>query len=108
MKLNLRALLLAGAILWGGVLLIMSVANSVCSGYGGAFISLMASVYPGYHGTASVVDVIVGTLYAAFILALFESFVSWGLGATWVMPSWFLVFFGVLAFRPSGLMGTWG
>jgi branched-chain amino acid transport system permease protein len=49
-----------------------------------------------------------GTLYAAFILAIFESFVSWGLGATWVMPFWFLVFLGVLAFRPSGLMGTWG
>jgi hypothetical protein len=66
MKLNLRALVVAGAILWGGVFFMMSVANAVCSGYGEAFISLMASVYPGYHGTASVVDVIVGTLYAAF------------------------------------------
>ena len=27
--------------------------------------------------------------------------------ATWVMPFWLLVFLGVLAFRPSGLMGTW-
>jgi len=48
-----------------------------------------------------------GTLYAAFILAIFEAFVSWGIGATYVMPFWFLVFLGVLAFRPRGLMGTW-
>ena len=49
-----------------------------------------------------------GTLYAALILAIFEALISWGLGATWVMPFWFLVFLGVLAFRPTGLMGTWG
>jgi branched-chain amino acid transport system permease protein len=49
-----------------------------------------------------------GTLYSALILAIFESFISWSLGATWVLPFWFLVFLGVLAFRPSGLMGKWG
>jgi branched-chain amino acid transport system permease protein len=49
-----------------------------------------------------------GTLYAAVILAVFEAFISWSLGATWVLPFWFMVFLGVLAFRPSGLMGTWG
>jgi branched-chain amino acid transport system permease protein len=49
-----------------------------------------------------------GTLYASLLLAIFESFVAWGLGASWVMPFWFLVFLGVLAFRPRGLMGTWG
>ena len=49
-----------------------------------------------------------GTLYAALILAILEAFVSWALGATWVLPFWFLVFLGVLAIRPSGLMGTWG
>ncbi|NIO05898.1 MAG: hypothetical protein GTN74_15240 [Proteobacteria bacterium] len=49
-----------------------------------------------------------GTLYAALMLAIFESFVGWGLGASWVMPFWFLVFLGVLAFRPRGLLGTWG
>jgi branched-chain amino acid transport system permease protein len=49
-----------------------------------------------------------GTLYAALILAILEAFVSWGLGATWVLPFWFMIFLGVLAFKPSGLMGTWG
>lgn len=49
-----------------------------------------------------------GTLYSALILAVFEAFVSWALGAIWVLPFWFLVFLSVLAFRPSGLMGKWG
>ena len=49
-----------------------------------------------------------GTLYAAVILAIFEAYISWSLYATWVLPFWFMVFLGVLAFRPSGLMGTWG
>ncbi len=33
--------------------------------YGGQFLQLMASVYPGYHATRSIGEVVVGTLYGA-------------------------------------------
>jgi hypothetical protein len=65
MKLNTRALAIACAIFWGVMMLIMGVANVVWSGYGEAFLQLMASVYPGYHATHSVGQAIVGALYGA-------------------------------------------
>ncbi len=71
MKLNLRALILTGGILWGGAFLLTVVANAVWPTYGVAFIALMASVYPGYHGLASFGDIVVGTLYAIVDGAVF-------------------------------------
>ena len=64
MKLNLKALVLTAGILWALAIFITSVANLIWSGYGVAFLQAMASVYPGYHASRSIGDVIVGTLYA--------------------------------------------
>ena len=64
MKLNLKALTVTFAILWAGVLLVVGVANIVWSGYGMAFLQMMASIYPGYAASGSFGDVIVGSLYA--------------------------------------------
>lgn len=41
----------------------MGLANLIWSIYGQQLLQLMASVYPGYHATRSVTEVIVGTLY---------------------------------------------
>jgi hypothetical protein len=49
--------------LWGVEMLGMGLANLVWSSYGQQFLQTMSSVYPGYHATRSVVEVIVGTLY---------------------------------------------
>ena len=65
MKLNIKALALASAILWGLGMLAMSLANFVSGSYGAQFLQLMSSVYPGYHATRSIGEVIVGTLYGA-------------------------------------------
>jgi hypothetical protein len=65
MKLNTKALALAFAILWGGSMLGMTLANLVWGNYGVEFLQLMASVYPGYHATRSFGGVLVGTLYGA-------------------------------------------
>jgi hypothetical protein len=64
MKLSVKGLALAGGILWG-VLGILGVGliNLIRPGYGQAFLELAASIYPGYHATASFGQVIVGTLY---------------------------------------------
>jgi hypothetical protein len=64
MKLNIKALALTAGILWALALLLVGAANLVWSGYGGSFVKLMASIYPGYHASGSLGDLIVGVLYA--------------------------------------------
>ena len=63
MKFSTRALAFACAILWGVAMLATGLANLFWANYGQQFLQTMASVYPGYHATRSIADVIVGTLY---------------------------------------------
>lgn len=64
MKLSVKGLAFAGALVWGiGGLFCVGLCNLIWPGYGGAFLDVMASVYPGYHHTMSFGSVIVGTLY---------------------------------------------
>ena len=65
MKLSIKGLALASGILWGLAMLGMGLANLIWSGYGQQFLQTVASVYPGYHATRSIAEVIVGTLYGA-------------------------------------------
>ena len=65
MKLNTKALALASGILWGLAMLVTGLANLIWSSYGQQFLQTVASVYPGYHATRSITEVIVGTLYGA-------------------------------------------
>ena len=64
MKLNVKALALTAGILWALAVLFVGAVNLIWSGYGRAFLQLMASIYPGYHAAGSAGDLIVGTLYA--------------------------------------------
>jgi hypothetical protein len=64
MRLNIRAVAAALAILWGGAVLATGLANFIWSGYGTKFLQLLASVYPGYKASGSFGDLITGTLYA--------------------------------------------
>ena len=64
MKLNLRALAVTTAVVWAGVVFIVGMANMISSGYGKAFLLIVASIYPGYSASGSFGDVIVGSLYA--------------------------------------------
>jgi hypothetical protein len=65
MRLNLKAIALAAGILWGFAIFITGVANLIWSGYGNAFLNIIASLYPGFDADGSFGDVIVGTLYAS-------------------------------------------
>ncbi|MGH9598437.1 MAG: hypothetical protein ACRD27_01125 [Terracidiphilus sp.] len=64
MKLNVKALAFAGAILWGGCVLLMGIANLIWAGYGVHFLEWLAAFYPGYHATRSFSQVVIVTLYA--------------------------------------------
>lgn len=65
MRLDTRALVIAGALLWGGAMLLVGLAQLAWPDYGTAFLELMASVYPGYGGPGGLGAVVVGTLYGA-------------------------------------------
>lgn len=65
MTINTKGLAMASGILWGVAMLGMGLANLIWANYGQQFLQIMASVYPGYHATRSVAEVIVGTLYGA-------------------------------------------
>jgi hypothetical protein len=77
MRLSLKALALAAGILWALALLMTGVVNLIWPGYGEAFLKLMASIYPGYHATSSVGDLIVGTLYALIDGAICGLLFAW-------------------------------
>jgi hypothetical protein len=63
MKFNIKALALTSAILWGLAMLVMGVANLIWGNYGQQFLQTMSSVYPGYHATRSIAEVVIGTIY---------------------------------------------
>ena len=64
MKLSIKGFTIAGGIIWALAILVAGILNIMFSEYGGEFLKLMASVYPGYKASGEIVDVIVGTLYA--------------------------------------------
>jgi len=77
MKLNLKALAAAFAILWAGVVLLVGVANLLWPGYGRSFLLILASIYPGYAASGSFGDVIVGSLYALVDAAILGFVFGW-------------------------------
>ena len=63
MKLSVKAMAAACALLWGGVVFIGGVGHAIWPSYGGAFLNLGASIYPGYHPEGGLIGLVVGTLY---------------------------------------------
>lgn len=64
MSLNVKALSITAALLWGGAVFVVGVGNLAWPPYGEMFLEWTASFYPGYHGPAAFGSVIVATLYA--------------------------------------------
>ena len=62
MKLSLRAMTLAGALLWGGGILLVGLINQASPGYGLGFLQMLSSVYPGFHAFHTFQGILVGTL----------------------------------------------
>jgi hypothetical protein len=63
-KINVKALAAGSAIFWGVVVLLAALANLLWSGYAHHFLEMLASIYPGYHATPTISQVVIGTLYA--------------------------------------------
>jgi len=77
MTLDTKALALAAAILWGGSILLLALANQIAPPYGSDWLRLMASIYPGYHGPSGFGSVIVVTLYAMVDGAIGGALLAW-------------------------------
>ena len=63
MKLNIKALAFAFALIGAGAIFVTGLVNLIWPGYGEAFLQMVGSVYPGYSGGTSFLQVLLGTLY---------------------------------------------
>jgi hypothetical protein len=78
MKLNVKAAALALGLVWGVLaMLLTGLINLIWPTYGQGFLDLMASLYPGYKATASVGQVMVGTLYGLLDGAVCGAVFAW-------------------------------
>lgn len=77
MKLNIRAAAAASALVWGGAVLIVGVANVIQPRYGREFLELVASIYPGYKARPRFSQVAVGTAYAVVDGAVGGALCAW-------------------------------
>ncbi len=77
MKMNIKALAIAVGGVWAAGVLLVGLAHLVWPGYGGAFLDLAASVYPGFHPANGFAAVIVGTVYALVDGAIGGAAIAW-------------------------------
>ena len=70
MKLSIKALILAGALFKTICFLFVSLLNLVMRPYGGAYLAMLTSLYPGYDPVSGAIGIIVGTLYSLLAGAL--------------------------------------
>ncbi|HTP86157.1 MAG TPA: hypothetical protein VMJ34_04385 [Bryobacteraceae bacterium] len=59
----MKAIALSSAILWGAAMLLVGLINMADPSYGGAFLRMMSSIYPGADTSATFGRVLLGTLY---------------------------------------------
>ena len=64
MRFSAKALAIVSAILWGASVLLVGLINLAAPSYGANILHGLSSVYPGFHASGTVPDVLVGTGYA--------------------------------------------
>ena len=62
MKLSLKAIAIAGALVWGGAILLVGLINLSLPGYGLNFLQMTSSVYPWFHASHTISSVVIGTV----------------------------------------------
>ena len=64
MKVSLKSMVIAGALFKTICFLFVSLLNLVLRPYGGAYLALLTSLYPGYDPVSVPIGMIVGTFYS--------------------------------------------
>ena len=77
MKLSLKSMIIAGALFKGIAFLFVSLMNLVLRPYGGAYLALLTSFYPGYDPISVPIGMIVGTFYSLLAGALAGFVFGW-------------------------------
>lgn len=77
MRLSVKATTIVTALLWGASMLFVGLVNLVDSSYGVEFLKIISSVYPGFHGSGTFGDVLIGTLYGVLDGAVGGFLVGW-------------------------------
>jgi hypothetical protein len=62
MRLSIKGMAIAAGLVWGGAILFVGLINLASATYGTNFLQLVSSIYPWFHGSRSIGDVIIGTL----------------------------------------------
>lgn len=76
MRLNMKALAITLGILWGGCVLLVGIAHQVAPQYGGAFLEIAASLYPGVS-PSSWGGVVLGGVFGAVDGAMCGALIAW-------------------------------
>ena len=63
MKLSIKAFALSAAIIWALCLFMVITLNMVTDSYGSEFLTVVGSIYPGYHQGTGISSIIIGSLY---------------------------------------------
>lgn len=64
MKLSIKAMIIAGALFKAACFLFISFLNLVLRPYGGAYLAMLTSLYPGYDPVNGPAGMMVGALYS--------------------------------------------
>ncbi len=77
LKLSLTAMIIAGALFKAAGFLFISLMNLLFRPYGGAYLALLTSIYPGYDPASGPLGILVGTFYSLIAGALAGLLFGW-------------------------------
>ena len=77
MKLSTKALIIAFALLQAISFLFVALLNLLLPPYGGAYLAILISLYPGYDPVSGPVSLIVGVAYTLLAGALSGALLGW-------------------------------
>ena len=77
LKLSLRAMIIAGALFKAAGFLFVSLMNLVFRPYGGAYLAVLTSIYPGYDPVSGPLGILLGTFYSLIAGALAGLLFGW-------------------------------
>ena len=77
MRLSVKGMAWAGALVWGGGVFVAALANYFRAGYALSFLNVVDSIYPGYHAATGLGSVFTGTGYALLDGGVGGALVAW-------------------------------
>lgn len=77
MKLSVKSLVIAAALVKAIGFLFVALLNLILPPYGGAFLALLSSLYLGYDASAGPISVLVGSIYSLITGAVAGALFGW-------------------------------